>query len=61
MTGIRATSSSPVGEQVGQPAGHVEQQFDAGRQLLQVADERLGVQVVDRTDADGSVHEIVPR
>src|SRR5262249_28750151 len=30
------------------------------RELLQVADERLGIQVVDRTDADRRVHGVPP-
>ena len=41
------------GQSVGEPAGQVEQ-LGLRRQLLQLVDERLGVEVVDRADADGS-------
>ncbi len=48
------------GESVGESAGQVEDEFGLRGQFLQVADERLGVEVVDRADADDVAHVAAP-
>ena len=51
--------SAKVFQELSQAARNVQNQFGLGRQFLQVADERLGVQIVDGADANGSGHEIL--
>src|SRR5262249_5620355 len=44
-------------EAVGEAARHVQDQLGRRRQRFQVADQRLGVQVIDRADADRRCHD----
>src|SRR5205807_8769571 len=49
------------GELVGEPAGQVEAQVDLRRKLVEVVDERLGVEVVHRPNANGFDHDDLVR
>ena len=56
MTGISATSSCPSASRSASRLGTSRISFGLRRQMLQVADERLGVEVIDRADANRMFH-----